>query len=293
MKPFKMGGISFVPELWKPEDNLGKLLAYINDAAKQGAEVIATPEGILDGYLPRARKEYQILDSDRNTEGYEERKEEFQKRAIALARRIKEDAMPRLLEKAERHSIYLFAATLDIRDDEVFNTSYVIDPNGRVVTTYDKVHVAFEMAYSHGSHLTVVETPFAPIGVVICADRQYPEAVRATVLAGARVLIVNSYGMWGEGINERIIRQRAYENGCYLFFCHPKETVLVSPEGRIMASSCGWEPVLVRSLDPREAVGRGLFENSTIARTYVVSESNAAYDKRFQEIVERRERSFG
>jgi predicted amidohydrolase len=292
VRSFTIGGISFVPELWSPETNLKTLLPLIEETASKGAELIATPEGILDGYPPRELGKHRIRDTDRESKGFGERLAEFRERLIPVARWIVDQGVPALQAAARKHGVYLFANTLDLRNgDAICNTTYVVDPGGAIIATFDKVHAAGEVIYSLGNHSTLVETPFAPIGVLICADRQYPEAARALVLAGARVLVVNSYGMWGEGINERIIRQRAYENGCYLFFCHVKETVLVSPEGRILASTAGWEPVLIRTLDPREAVGRGLFGNGEMARTYAVDDGAAAYGRRYREGVERRRAS--
>ena len=51
MKAFTISGISFMPQLWKPKKNLDRLLGYVDEAATAGAQVIATPEGILDGYI--------------------------------------------------------------------------------------------------------------------------------------------------------------------------------------------------------------------------------------------------
>ena len=187
-------------------------------------------------------------------------------------------------KKAKELAVYLFANTLDVRKNAaVFNTTFVIDPQGKIVGKYDKIHAGFEVVNRLGRGYPVFETPYAPIGVLICADRQFPEAARTVALNGARVLIINSYGMWGEGANERFIRQRAYENGVYLLFCHPQETVVISPEGRIIASTCGWEHVLVRTIDPAEAVGRGVFGNLAMARTYCIEGSEASYARLYQE----------
>ena len=128
-----------------------------------------------------------------------------------------------------------------------------------------------------GKGYPVFETSYAPMSVIVCADRQFPETARAVALGGAAVLIINSYGMWGQGENERFIRQRAYENGMYVLFCHPRETVLCSPEGRIIASTCGWEKILVREIDPAQAERRGLFGNREMAKTYGIIGDSSAY----------------
>ncbi len=281
MERFTISGISFMPQLWKPKKNLDQLLVYIDEAAKAGAQVIATPEGILDGYITKDLAKNKIRESDKGSEGYRQRLARFKKRQVALAGEIRDTCIPRLCAKAEEHSVYLFANTLDIRKGRsVYNTTFVIDPNGRIIGTYDKIHGAFEVVNTLGKAHRVFETPYAPIGVLICADRQYPEAPRTVALKGAQVLIINSYGMWGEGANERFIRQRAYENGLFVLFCHPNETVLLSPEGRIIAATCSWEHVLLRAIDPAQAVGRGAFGSRAMAKTYEFNQSGGPDGKR-------------
>ena len=284
MKPFTIAGISFWPELWKPRKNLEKLLGCIRRAVEMGAEVIATPEGILDGYITRDLEKRRIRPADKGTKGYAGRLAAFRKRQLAVAETIKSRCIPALRAEAAELGVWLFANGLDRRGGaSVYNTTFVIDPGGKIAGRYDKIHADFEVVNRLGRAHRVFETPCAPIGVLICADRQYPEAPRSAALAGARVLIINSYGMWGEGANERFIRQRAYENGLFVLFCHPGESVVISPEGRIIAATCGWENVVVRSIDPGQAVGRGCFGSKAMARTYFIDADGSAHHRRRRE----------
>jgi predicted amidohydrolase len=284
MKPFTIAGVSFWPELWKPEKNLRLLLTHVRQAAGMGARVIASPEGILDGYISRDLEKHKIREKDRPTKGFARRLARFKARQLALADRIKGQCIPRVQAEAAKLGVYLFVNSLDRRRGKsVFNTTFVIDPAGKIVGKYDKIHAGFEMVNALGKGHRVFPTPYAPIGVLICADRQYPEAPRSVALAGARVLIINSYGMWGEGANERFIRQRAYENGLFVLFCHPGESVLVSPEGRIIAATCAWEHVVARAIDPSQAVGRGCFGSRRMAATYLARPDHPAYAERYRE----------
>ena len=269
MEPVTLGGVSFWPELWRPERNLRELRKHIADAAGRGAQVIATPEGVLDGYITRDLPKNRISPDFRDTRGYKTRVDRFRKRQIALADKIGDRCIPKLREDAADLGVYLFVNTLDHRrGKQVYNTTFVIDPSGEIVGTYDKIHAAFEVVNTLGKGYPVFETPFGPFGVLVCADRQFPEAVRCVALAGARILIINSYGMWGEGANERFIRQRAYENGLFVLFCHPGESVLVSPEGRIIAANCKWESVMTRAVDLNTAPLSGPFGAKEMVETY-------------------------
>ena len=270
MKPFTLAGVSFWPEMWKPRKNLQELLRYVRQAAEMGAQVIASPEGGLDGYVSRDLAKHRLRPEDKASRGYAGRLARFRARQLALADEIKATCIPAVRAEAARLGVHLFVNTLDRRRGRaVYNTTFVIDPTGRIVGKYDKIHARFEVVNALGRGHRVFQTPYAPIGVLICADRQYPEAPRSVALAGAAVLIINSYGMWGEGANERFIRQRAYENGLFILFCHPGESVVVSPEGRIIASTCGWERVVVRRIDPAQALGRGCFGDRRMAATYL------------------------
>jgi len=287
MKPFNIAGISFQMECWKPKANLDQVIEHIRTAAEMGAQVIATPEGTLDGYITRELKDRKLSLADRGSKGYAKRLASFKRRQLALAEKVAK-CIPTLQQEAADRGVWLFLNTLDRRRGKsVYNTTFVIASTGEIVGKYDKIHADFEVVNTIGKAHKVFNTPFADIGVLICADRQFPEAARSIALAGAQVLIINSYGMWGEGANERFIRQRAYENGMFVLFSHPKESVLVSPKGRIIAATCKWENVVVRRIDPSKSVGRGLFGTPQMARTYTVRPDHPGYSKSHREKIAR------
>ena len=71
---------------------------------------------------------------------------------------------------------------------------------------------------------------------MICADRRWPETVRSLTLQGARIIMNPTYGMHGE-LNLCMMRTRAYENGIYIAFTHPGQSLITGPGGNIVCNN--------------------------------------------------------
>jgi predicted amidohydrolase len=76
---------------------------------------------------------------------------------------------------------------LDVDGLRVHNSAELIGPDGATVGIYNKVHCpdANDLApethrgwYTPGDALPVFETRFGKVGILICMDRVFPEAVR-------------------------------------------------------------------------------------------------------------------
>ena len=98
------------------------------------------------------------------------------------------------------------------------NTALLIDRHGRDVLRYAKVHTCdwgMEKALTPGGSFEVarldVERGFVDVGVMICADREFPESARELMLGGAELILVpNACPMAGERTSQ--LRSRAFEN---------------------------------------------------------------------------------
>jgi predicted amidohydrolase len=73
---------------------------------------------------------------------------------------------------------------------------------------------------------------------LICFDRQLPETARVLALRGAKLILVPAWGGYGE-MNDIMMRVRAYENGVWLAFVHPKRCLIIDPKGSIIAKDAG------------------------------------------------------
>ena len=65
-----------------------------------------------------------------------------------------------------------------------------------MVGSYDKTHCQnTDAKYLEGRSLPVFQSDFGTFGVMICADRRWPETVRTLAAKGARVIFNPTYGM--------------------------------------------------------------------------------------------------
>ncbi|HEV3118028.1 MAG TPA: nitrilase-related carbon-nitrogen hydrolase [Gemmataceae bacterium] len=185
-----------------------------------------------------------------------------------LAVPIPNEHTDRYCRKARQHGIYIQTATFLERDDNyrghVFNTTCLIGPDG-LLSRYRKVHTWIPWEVHTSPHdlslyseqmYPVTETEIGRLGVAICYDWLFPEAIRQLALNGAEVLIRVSAYMdpwgatppmdWWTVVN----RCRALENMAYVVaanqgaaaehyppFSWPGGSMIVDYDGRILAQA--------------------------------------------------------
>ncbi len=153
---------------------------------------------------------------------------------LKLCIRMPGEEMDRLGAKAREHGIYIFGTAFE-GDDEwpnyLLNTGFLIDPQGKIILKYRKVHHApiesktsphdildaYVKRYGEDALFPVVDTPIGRIGCMICADGWQPEAARCLALNGAEIILfpISTY----EPVHQDyhlISRCRALENNAYL-----------------------------------------------------------------------------
>jgi predicted amidohydrolase len=102
---------------------------------------------------------------------------------------------------------------------------------------YDKLHLQkHDHKYIPGKHLNVYGSDFGLFGVMICADRRWPETARTLTLKGARVIFNPTYGMHGD-LNLCMMRTRSYENGIFIVFTHPEQSLITGPNGAVVCNN--------------------------------------------------------
>src|SRR3954470_10891500 len=147
------------------ERNLERTLHYIHAAAAEGSRVVLFPETNLTSYyFPEVIK---------------------QDPAAVQA------ALDRTCQAARESALWVIAGTLRKTSDRYLNIAHVIDPNGKIVHQYAKVHMAGrdEQRYCRGGNkISLFEIDGILCTLVICRDGRHPELYRLPAMAGAQIL---------------------------------------------------------------------------------------------------------
>ncbi|HAK96983.1 MAG TPA: hypothetical protein DCM87_18835 [Planctomycetes bacterium] len=147
------------------ERNLERTLHYIDAAADEGSRVVLFPEAALTGY--------------------------FFPHLLALDPGRIVDALHAACARAAARGIWVITGSLRPTRDRFLNLAHVIDPAGRIVYEYAKVHMAGadERRWCRGGDkLALFDIDGIPATLVICRDGRHPELYRIPAMAGARIL---------------------------------------------------------------------------------------------------------
>ena len=196
---------------------LMEILARIEKDEK--VDVVITPEGFLDGYVSTVKT---VSKEDMINYAIDPAKSAYTKAVSEWSKRNK--------------SWFIFGCTRTAPDG-IFNTALIFNREGKLIGSYDKLHIqTHDYKYSSGKHLNVFDSDFGKFGVMICADRRWPETSRTLTLKGAKIIMNPTYGFRGE-LNTCMMRTRAYENGIYIAFTHPAESLITGPKGKIICDN--------------------------------------------------------
>ena len=183
-----------------PQANLAKGLAVCSRAADLGADIAILPEMWQIGYDP-------CPDDEAGRARWQE---------MAITRH--DPWVAAFRTAASDLHLAILVTFLEQWPGSPRNTALLIDRHGQDVLCYAKVHTCdwgMEKALTPGPSFEVarlaLEDGFVDVGVMICADREFPESARELMLGGAEVILVpNACPMAGERTNQ--LRARAFEN---------------------------------------------------------------------------------
>ena len=136
------------------------------------------------------------------------------------------------------------------KKDRVYDTSFIIDKNGKVIGKYRKIHLYDALGFKESSKMSPgslipmpTKTSIGKLGMMICYDLRFPEMSRALASAGTEILVAPSAWVNGPMKEEHWLtlnKSRAIENGCYVIapdhlgHVYSGRSLAVDPYGRIL-----------------------------------------------------------
>lgn len=158
------------PRIGELDSNRRRAASAVSAAAADGAALIVLPELCVSGYVFRDAAE-----------------------ARELAEPIDGPTVEGWREQSVRDEIAIVGGVCELDDDGLIRNSAVLIEAGELLAVYRKIHLwdREKLVFSPGDDPPpVVETSLARVGVGICYDSQFPEAMRMLALAGAEVIAV-------------------------------------------------------------------------------------------------------
>lgn len=180
-------------------------------------------------------------------------------------------AMAALRALARELGLWLLLGSIPIKaaDRKVHNRSIVLDPEGAVVATYNKIHL-FDVAIKDGQkyqestsvaageQAVIAALPWGGLGLTICYDLRFPHLYRLLAQNGASFLSIPAAftAKTGAAHWHTLVRARAIETGCYVFApgqCGTRpwgrqtygHSLIVDPWGVVLADGGEDEGVIV------------------------------------------------
>jgi len=167
------------------QDNVGRAISRVGEAARRGAQIVCLPELFASRYFPTARNS-------------PERPEP-----------IPGPTSQALSKAAQNNRVTLVGGSIfEKAGGRKYNTCMVFDENGRTISKYRKIHIPqdehyFEQDYFEpGDRYTVAKTSWGKAGTLVCFDQWYPEAARVERLMGAELLFYPTAIGWVKGIDQ-------------------------------------------------------------------------------------------
>lgn len=201
MRKVRVSLLQLSTRLGKIDENCEKILKGIEEARKEKAEIIVTPEiatlgyGSGDIYIDKVREN------------------------LDMVKKIKERVK----------DFYLILGYVEEDNKGFFYNSAALIYNGEIIGNYRKVQLVNYRLFDEkryfkpGNSMPVFKTKFGKIGILICEDVWFPEPPRAMALRGAEVLFVIGASPFERKKDEiwiNYLKQRVYDNILPVVFCN-------------------------------------------------------------------------
>ncbi|MEM0481654.1 MAG: nitrilase-related carbon-nitrogen hydrolase [Nitrososphaerota archaeon] len=157
--------------------NIERAGSLLTEAAKAGADIACLPELFTTTYFPQSIAV-----------------------RVAHSEEVPGRLSKRISELTRKHKLVVVAGSIpESSGGALYNTSFVIDSDGRYLGKYRKMHLPDDECFWEAHHFTagdlgynVFETSLCRVGVLICYDQWFPEPARILALKGAEIIFYPS-----------------------------------------------------------------------------------------------------
>jgi predicted amidohydrolase len=228
------------------QGNIEKAISTMEEAAKNGANLICFPELQFYPFFPQYK--------GKDTSSYE----------IG----IEDQVIKSLQEKCKELKMVAVPNFYLNEGADKFDASPLIDSNGEILGISKMVHIVqaegfYEQDYYNPSEsgFKVYNTAIGKVGVVICFDRHYPESIRSCALQGAQIIIIPTANTKDEPLEmfEWELRVPAMQNSVFIAMCNRVglegkmdfcgESIVVDPNGGVIVKANDQEQIVYADIE--------------------------------------------
>ncbi|MEX2201515.1 MAG: carbon-nitrogen hydrolase family protein [Dongiaceae bacterium] len=170
-----------------------------------------------------------------------------------------------IAELAKRFGTAILYGYPELDGGSRYNAVACIGPDGTRIANHRKLQLPSDYereTFGRGGRLTFFELAGYRLGLLVCYDVEFPEAVRACALGGAEIVVAPTAlrSKWAF-VARQMIPTRAFENGVFLVYANYAgeegdwqylgESCAIGPDGSEIARAGSGEEVLRAELDPR------------------------------------------
>ena len=136
---------------------------------------------------------------------------------------------PSLLQElgaiAIQRSTAIGGTMLEQEGGKFYNTFYLIDSTGEIISRYRKIHLFSLMDepdfLSSGQEIVISKIRNIPTGLMTCYDLRFPELSRQLALRGARLLLISAQWPKPRAAHwQALLKARAIENQFFIVACN-------------------------------------------------------------------------
>ncbi len=247
----KLAVVQAAPVMFDKTACIEKALKLINECTANGAELIVFPELFIPSYPYGMTFGFRV--GSRNADGRKDWKVYYDNSILANG-----PEMQQLIEKAKEQGIYLSIgySERDAVTGTLYNSNMMIAPDGAAMNHRKLKPTGSERVVwgdADRDYFPVMETPWGPMGNLICWESYMPLARVALYQKGISLYIspnTNDNPEWQDTIRHIAIEGHCYFINCDVFFTradYPKtasagEEIAKLPEIACRGGSCVVDP---------------------------------------------------